>query len=137
LKPYATYPILCGPVWGFAAETGLHAMRLICSGLFDQYPDLKIILGHLGEALPLWLHRMDQHWYPAADTVKKKPSDYIKENFLVTTSGMPWQPAFFFTYTELGADNILFAADYPYDDSKQAVEFMDALPINDSDKEKI
>ncbi len=128
----------------FAHETGLHAMRLICGGVFDKYPDLKIILGHLGEALPFWMGRLDTRWVreaaasdPIASKIKKLPSQYIKDNFFVTISGMFWQPAFLCAYLALGADRILFAVDYPYESNKEAVQFMDTALICDSDKEKI
>lgn len=144
LKPYLTYPALAGSMWGFGADAGLHAMRLVCSGVFDEYPGLKIILGHLGEALPYWLWRIDNRWLkdedassPLANKLKKKPSQYIKENFLVTTSGMHWQPALLCAYLALGADRILFAADYPFESSKEATQFMDAAPLCDTDREKI
>jgi 2,3-dihydroxybenzoate decarboxylase len=144
IKPYLTYPELATPAWGFAAETGLHAMRLICSGLFDKYPGLKIILGHLGEALPWWLWRLDSRWIVVGREesafgmlAKKKPSQYIKDNFYVTTSGMFWHPALQCCYSALGADRILFAVDHPYESDKEAVEFMDKASICDIDKEKI
>jgi 5-carboxyvanillate decarboxylase len=144
LKPYLAYPALSGSMWGYAAETGLHAMRLICSGLFDQYPNLKVMLGHLGEALPFWLWRMDERWKmgegasdPLIKKLMKRPSQYVKDNFLLTTSGMFWEPAFLCVYLALGADNILFAVDYPFEPSKEATEFMDALSICDRDKEKV
>jgi predicted TIM-barrel fold metal-dependent hydrolase len=88
IKPYQTYPALTGSMWGYAAETGLHAMRLICSGVFDKYPGVKIILGHLGEALPFWLWRMDERWKlgegasdPLVKKLKKRPSDYVRRTF--------------------------------------------------------
>jgi len=144
IKPYLTYPSLVGSMWGYAAEVGLHAMRLICSGVFDKYPGLKIILGHLGEALPFWLWRLDQRWQTGEvpqDQVPrkllKKPSEYVKNNFLVTTSGMFWLPAFICAYLALGADNILFAVDYPFESNKEAIQFMETVPICDHDKEKI
>jgi 5-carboxyvanillate decarboxylase len=144
IKPYLTYPELASPAWGFAAETGLHAMRLICSGVFDKYPNLKIILGHLGEALPWWLWRLDSRWVvvgreesATAPRAMKKPSQYIKDNFYVTTSGMFWHPALQCCYSALGADRILFAVDHPYESSKDAVQFMDTASICDGDKEKI
>jgi len=144
IKPYLTYPELASPAWGFAAETGLHAMRLICSGVFDKYPGLKIILGHLGEALPWWLWRLDSRWIvvgreesAAPPLAKKKPSQYIKENFYVTTSGMFWHPALQCCYSALGADRILFAVDHPYESNKDAVQFLDTASICDGDKEKI
>ena len=129
---------------GFAHDTGLHAMRLVCGGVFDKHPDLKIILGHLGEALPFWLGRMDTRWIreaaasdPISSKIKKTPSEYIKDNYLVTTSGILWQPALICTYLSLGADRILFAVDYPLQASGETVEFVDATPISDVDKEKI
>jgi 5-carboxyvanillate decarboxylase len=144
LKCYIDYPALSGSMLGFAAETGLHAMRLICSGIFDKYPGLKIILGHLGEALPHWMWRMDSRFRregsasdPAAGKLKKRPSQYLKDNFMVTTSGMFWYPPFLSTYLALGADQIMFAVDHPLESSHEAVTFMDAVPISDTDKEKI
>jgi 5-carboxyvanillate decarboxylase len=144
IKPYLAYPGLPGALWGFAAETGLHAMRLICSGVFDKYPGLKIILGHLGEAIPFWLWRLDSRLLeeremdPAAyKNLKKTPSQYFKDNFYVTTSGMFWQPVLQFVCSVLGADRILFAADYPYESSREAVQFIESMPISDVDKKKI
>ena len=137
LAPYKTYGYtLAGSTLGFAAETSLHAMRLIMSGLFDTCPGLKIILGHLGEALPFWLDRMDRH-YGGKVAIDKKPSQYLKDNFFMTLSGMPFGPAFMCVYLALGGDHILFASDYPYDDPREAVRFVETLPISDSDKHKI
>ncbi|OGO22534.1 MAG: hypothetical protein A2144_02245 [Chloroflexi bacterium RBG_16_50_9] len=139
IKPYLAYPELALAMLGFAAEAGLHAMRLICSDVFDEYPDLKIILGHLGEALPYWLWRIDNHWQRStlAKKHRKLPSQYFKDNFYITTSGMFWQPTLQFTSSVLGADRILFAVDYPYESSREGVKFMEAAPIPDGDKEKI
>ena len=140
LKPYSGYSGLSTSAWGFAAEAGLHAVRLILSGVFDEYPGLTIILGHLGEALPFWMWRMDNRLNRLSSLKKKhkrKPSDYIKDNFLVTTSGMFWEPPFLCTYLGLGADNILFAVDYPHESNEVAVQFMDSVSICDGDKEKI
>ena len=137
LAPYATYGYtLAGSTLGFAAETSLHAMRLIMSGVFDAHPGLKIILGHLGEALPFWLDRMDRH-YGGKVAIAKKPSQYLKDNFLMTLSGMPFGPAFMCVYLALGGDHILFASDYPYDDLKETVRFVETLPVCDSDKNNI
>lgn len=144
IKAFIDYPTLVGSMFGFACETGLHAMRLICSGVFDKYPGLIIILGHLGEALPHWMWRLDSRYRregfasdPVASKLKKRPSQYIKDNFMVTTSGMFWEPPFLSTYLALGAERIMFAVDHPLESSKEAVAFMDALSICDIDKEKI
>ena len=138
LKPYLAYTGLPRAMWGFAAEVGLHAIRLILSGVFDQYPRLKIILGHLGEALPYWLWRIDNKCPSSLiQKLRKKPSEYFKENFFVTTSGMFWQPPFLCAYMAVGADHICFAIDYPREPSEVAVQFMDSVPICDSDREKV
>jgi 5-carboxyvanillate decarboxylase len=129
-------------IWGYQAETGLHALRLITSGVFDAIPNLKIVLGHMGEALPYWLYRLDyMHGMVAIridrPKLKKRPSDYIKENFAITTSGMNWHPVLKFCIEAVGADNIMWAIDYPYQTSPDAVEFMNTAPISDVDKHKI
>jgi 5-carboxyvanillate decarboxylase len=146
IKPYLAYPGLAAALSGFAAEASLHAMRLICSGVFDIYPKLKIILGHLGEALPFWLWRLDSRLQeersdPASAEVyknlKKNPSQYFKDNFFVTTSGMFWEPVLKFTSAVLGTDKVLFAADYPYESITEAAEFIDSISMGDNDKEQI
>ena len=139
LKPYLAYPPLPSAMLGFAAEVSLHAMRLICSGVFDAHPGLKIILGHLGEALPFWITRIDMlpMVQMLGDRIKKKPSQYLKDNFMVATSGMFCQPALLCTLLSLGADSILFAVDHPFESNAEAVQFMEVAPISDRDKEKI
>ncbi len=146
IKPYLAYPGLASAMSGFAAEASLHALRLILSGVFDAYPGLKIILGHLGEALPFWLWRLDSRLMeeksdPASAEVyknlKKVPSHYFKDNFFVTTSGMFWEPVLKFTCSVLGTDKVLFAADYPYESSREAVDFIDSIEMMDSEKEQI
>ncbi len=139
VRPYLTYPCLATGMWGFAAEVGLHAMRLICSGLFDQYPGLKIILGHLGEALPFWLWRLDNRWQnnQFGMQLNKRPADYIRDNFVVTTSGMFHQASLLCTLSSLSADRILFAVDYPFESSIEAVKFINSALIGADEKQKI
>lgn len=139
VKPFLDYPMLTTAMIGFAAEVSLHALRLISSGLFDRFPRLNIILGHLGEALPYWLWRLDNIYLrnPIPAKLKKAPSEYFKDNFFVTTSGMSWQPPLLCSYLALGADKILFAVDYPMEKNEVAVKFMEEVTICDRDKEKI
>ena len=144
IKPYEDYGFaLAGPTWGFGAEAALHAMRLIYSGVFDEYPNLKIILGHLGEGLVFWMYRIDfsfkRPWMEEEirPRIKRMPSEYIRQNFYVNTSGMHSIPAFLSVYLELGADHMMFAADYPYENSEEATRFIDEIPASDIDKEKI
>jgi 5-carboxyvanillate decarboxylase len=139
LEPFMEYPMLATAMAGFSAEVSLHALRLIASGVFDEYPKLTIILGHLGEALPYWLWRLDNLYLrnPLIEKLKKSPGDYFRENFYVTTSGMFWQPPLMCAYLALGADRILFAVDYPMESNRMGVQFMEKVPICDRDKEKI
>jgi len=155
IKPYSTYPALAGKIWGYAAEAGLHAMRLICSGLFDRYPNLRIILGHGGEGLPALMWRMgmssdgnqplrENGGVSAAPSgmsdqlnLKKQPGDYFKDNFYVTTSGMFWVPVLQFLHSAMGPDRVLFAVDYPAESSSLAVKAIESLSISNKDKEKI
>ena len=143
IKPYEDYGFaLAGPAWGFGAEVALHALRLMYSGVFDRYPRLKIVLGHLGEGLIFWLYRIDfsfkRPWMEELrPSIKRRPSEYIRHNFFVNTSGMYSVAAFMSVFLELGADRIMFAADYPYENSEEAAGFIEHVPISDSDKEKI
>jgi len=142
MKPYLGYPRLDGAMWGFGAEAGLHAMRLICSGVFDQYPKVRIILGHLGETIPFQLSRIDNRWTAgirggSVTNLRKLPGQYFRDNFVVSTSGMFSHPALALSLSVLGADNILFAVDYPMEDPEEAVSFMNTAPITDEAKEKI
>ena len=126
---------------GFAADVSLHTMRLIYSGLFDKYPKLQVILGHLGEGLPYWLPRLDfaflKPWVGSRPNIQRKPSEYLKNNFIVTTSGIFFQPALMCAFLALGADRISFAVDYPYESTQEAPHFLKEAPIADADKEKI
>ena len=144
IQPYEDYGFaLAGPPWGFGAEASLHALRLIYSGVFDRYPRLKMVLGHLGEGLVFWLYRIDfsfkRPWMEEEirPRIKRMPSEYIRDNFYVNTSGMHSIPAFLCVYLELGADHMMFAADYPYENSQEATSFIDRIPVSDIDKEKI
>jgi 2,3-dihydroxybenzoate decarboxylase len=124
-------------IYGFAAETGLHALRLIVGGVFDRFPKLKVVLGHLGEGLPFWLYRIDfmhggivrSNRSPGARPLKRKPSDYLRENFYYTTSGMPWEPSISLVQRLMGHDRVMYAMDYPYQYVQEEVDAMDRLPI--------
>jgi len=133
------YEELARAGWGFAVDTSCHFLRIVFAGVFDAYPDLKIILGHLGEGLPFAMHRLDDHTGRAAARrgLKKTPLQYFKDNLLVTTSGNWYEPAFLCTLLALGADNILFAVDWPYEANTTAMRFLQKLSISDLDKEKI
>lgn len=133
---------LAGAPFGFGLETALCMMRLIYSGVFDRYPGLKIILGHLGEALPFLFKRIDWAYVRPFDPearpkLAKKPSEYLKHNVFVTTSGNYYTPAFMCTYEAMGIDRILLGTDYPYEDTQECMQFLEQLPISEAEKEMV
>ena len=139
-KPYfAPYEELQGSAWGFEIDTSCHFLRILFAGAFDAHPKLKIILGHLGEGLPFGMHRLNDHSVVAAKRrgLKKAPIDYLRDNLIVTTSGNWYEPAFVCTLMALGADNILFAIDWPYEANTAGMEFLHKLSISDADRAKI
>jgi len=129
------YPILMGAVWGFTVETATHALRLILSGVFQEYPQLKIVLGHLGEALPFLLWRLE--WTYNNLTGKVGLAECFRQHFYVTTSGNFSQSALLCTVMELGADRILFAVDWPFNSNVEGVEFVRTASIKPQDKSRI
>jgi 2,3-dihydroxybenzoate decarboxylase len=129
------YPILMGAVWGFTVETATHALRLILSGVFEEYPRLKIILGHLGEALPFLLWRLE--WTYHNLTKKVGLAECFRRHFYVTTSGNFSLPALLCTMMELGTDRILFAVDWPFNSNKEGVAFVQNAAIGPEEKAKI
>jgi predicted TIM-barrel fold metal-dependent hydrolase len=140
IKAYFTgYEDLCRAGWGFAIDTSCHFLRIVFAGVFDAYPRLKIILGHLGEGLPFAMHRLNDHTYRAAARrgLEKTPLQYLRDNLIVTTSGNWYEPAFLCTLLALGADNILFAVDWPYEPNTAGMGFLNSISISDGDREKI
>jgi len=128
--------------WGFAVETATHALRLIMSGLFDEFPRLKIILGHMGEGLPFWLQRIDNRYLlqvqiGAVKRLARLPSEYFLENFFITTSGVMSSPALRLCLDVVGAERIMFAADYPYESVEDSVRFMDGVDISSAERQAI
>jgi 2,3-dihydroxybenzoate decarboxylase len=141
VTPYLDYGLYFAG-WGFAAETGLHAMRLIMSGTFDRFPKLRIVLGHMGEGLPFWLQRIDNRYLlevkiGAVDKLPKLPSQYFLDNFVITTAGVTSMPALRLSLDVLGVERILFAADFPYEDDAEAVRFMDGAAVTEAERKQI
>ncbi len=133
------YPELWGAMWGWGTETGTHALRIVCGGVFDRHPKATLILGHMGETLPSVLWRLDSRYALMLHSNKlaKMPSQYIRENILITTSGVSSYPPLLASILALGSDRILFSIDYPYESTKEAVEFIETAPLSQADREKI
>jgi 2,3-dihydroxybenzoate decarboxylase len=133
---------LDGAIYGFAVECGLHLLTIITSGVFDRFPKLQVVFGHLGEGMPFWMPRLDymhraqvnSKRYEALKPLKRKVSDYLRENVYITTSGMNWEPGVMFCRSVMGKDRVLYAMDYPYQFEPEEVVAMDALPISEPEK---
>ncbi len=137
---YETYvedfPWILSAGWGFTVETATQGARLVLSGVFDAYPDLKIIIGHLGEGLPFLLRRMDE----AFSRPGNKPvafRDTFCSHFYITTSGNFSDPALQCTLSEMGADRVLFAIDYPFVMNEPGVEWIEQVMLSEEDRAKI
>jgi predicted TIM-barrel fold metal-dependent hydrolase len=136
---FAGYEELALAPWGFGIETGVHFLRLALAGVFDAFPKLTIILGHLGEGLPFMLHRINDQTQlvTARRGLKQTLARYLTENLVVTCSGNFSSPAFLCTVMALGVDNLLFSVDWPYESNLAAVEFLKNQPLAPHDLEKV
>ena len=135
---YAGREQLLGPAWAFAVETATHALRLIVSGLFDRFPSLTVILGHLGEMLPFAVDRLQQRLAHVPEfRLQRSAPAYLRENFYLTTSGNFHTQSLLGALLEVGADRLMFAVDYPFESHEDAAPWFDAVPISDADRQKI
>jgi 2,3-dihydroxybenzoate decarboxylase len=133
--PVAPAPVLNGvpalrrATWEWGFETGSHALRLVFSGVFDRYPKAKVALGHMGETLPYLLWRFDSRAKLYNVKLAKAPSDYIKNNIVVSVSGVYAREPLMCAVEALGRDKVMFAADYPFENAEEAGRFMDDVSI--------
>lgn len=138
---YEGHPWLMGPTWAFAQETAVHALRLIGSGLYDRHPDLKMIIGHMGEGIPAMLWRIDNRnaWVkaPKLHACERPVADYMRRNFWITTSGNFRSQSLIDAMLELGAERILFSTDWPFENVDHAAKWFDNAPISEADRQRI
>lgn len=137
-------PVAGGPAWAYGVEVGTHILKLISAGVFDRFPKLRIVVGHMGEALPFWLPRIDNRYvamrgsmFGAAKPMQRMPSDYIRENIWVTTSGMNYWPQLRMTLEVMGRDRVMYATDYPFEKQAEAVGFVEAMPLSPVEKKAL
>jgi predicted TIM-barrel fold metal-dependent hydrolase len=138
-RPFTDYRIE-GAIWGYGVETGTHVVRLMMSGVLDRFPRLRIVIGHMGEALPFWLWRLDFMGAPGARAARRnelKPSEYFRRNIAITTSGVEDPLALRFCIAKLGVENVMWAIDYPYQPTAPAVAFIEKAPLSDDERERI
>jgi 2,3-dihydroxybenzoate decarboxylase len=133
------HPELAGATWGWGVETGTHALRLLFGGVFDRFPRLKVIIGHMGEGLPFLRWRFDSRFavYPHGLRLERAPSAYFGSNLLITTSGVCSPHALVGAIGEMGAEAVLFSVDYPYESTEVAARFIEEAPLDQATRELV
>ncbi len=128
---------LATSAWGWHVETGLHSLRLVAAGVFDRFPNLQIIIGHMGENLPFSLARADERLAPFTGHLQRQVKDYFLTNFHITTSGYFTLPPLLCALMVFGVDRILFSVDYPFASNTPAKDLLATAPLSTADLEKI
>jgi 2,3-dihydroxybenzoate decarboxylase len=138
-KSYEGHRWLYSPIWDFGSETATQALRLIGSGLFDEFPNLQVVLGHLGERIPFDMWRIDNLMskLPVKLPAKKRVSEYLRNNFHLTTSGQFHDTPFHCALAEMGPSRIMFSVDYPYEEMAPAAAWFDKTELSDADRSRI
>ena len=122
--------------WGWHIETAVHAIRMILGGVFDRFPRLQLIVGHMGETLPFMLNRFDIMSREVTG-LQRPISEYLRENVHYTFSNFNFTPTFLDLLLQVGIARIMFSADYPYGNMAEARGFLDRLPVSPADRERI
>ena len=137
---FADHSELWGPVYSWAAETGAHALRLVFAGVFERFPNARLILGHMGETLPFYLWRYDSRWLVCnrgTRTLPHPPSFYIRRNIAITTSGVCDEVPLRAALESMGDDNVMFSVDYPFEKTDLAAQFIERAAISESQRQKV
>ena len=128
--------MLAGPGFGWHIETAVHVLRMVLGGVFDRFPKLQIVIGHMGEGLPFFMQRVDV--MPVELTQLKRPvSAYLRDNLHYTFAGFNFPPTFLDLLLEVGVSRIMFSADYPYGSMAKARAFLEQIPVSAADRARI
>lgn len=123
--------------WAYGVEVGTHLMQMIGAGVFDRFPRLKIVVGHMGEAIPFWLPRIDNRYLTGPRPLKRKPCEYMLNNVWVTTSGMNYEDQLKMTLKVMGPERVLYAVDYPFEDQGAAVKLLESMSLTEAQKKQL
>ena len=129
--------LLASSAWGWHTETAVHLLRMVAGGVFDRFPKLQVVIGHLGKGIPFMLPRLSRNLPPDVTNLQRPIGDYFRENVHYTFGGFNFASTFLNLLLEVGVGRIMFSADYPYASMKEAREFLQNLPVNSDDKERI
>jgi len=123
--------------WGWHIETAVHVIRLVLGGVFDRFPKLQIVIGHLGEGVPFMLPRLDRNFPPALTKLKRSLGDYLRQNVHYTFGGFNFPATFLDLLLEVGVERIMFSVDHPYGSMAAARAFLEQIPVSAADRERI
>jgi uncharacterized protein len=129
--------VLATSGWGWHIETGLHALRFILAGVFDRFPRLQVVIGHMGEAIPFMLWRTESTLSQAVTGLQRSVSEYVRENLWITTSGFFTFPPLLNLLLTVGVDRVIFSVDYPFASNQAGRAFLDSLELSQPDLDKI
>ncbi len=123
--------------WGWHSETAIHVLRMVIAGVLDRHPRLKLIIGHMGEMLPVMLGRIDDAFALDIDHLQRPVSRAILDQVWITTSGIFWEPPLLAALLSFGIDRIMFSIDYPYAPHAKGRAFLDRISLAPADMEKL
>ena len=129
--------ILATTGWGWHIDTGLHVIRMVLGGVFDRYPKLQVVVGHLGEGLPFMLQRINRNLPKETTKLARPMAAYLRENVHYTFAGFNFPATFLDLMLEVGVERIMFSVDYPYGSMAEGRSFLDQIPVTDADRERI
>ncbi len=135
-SPQVSY-VLSTSGWGWHIETAVHVIRLILGGVFDRFPKLQIVTGHLGEGLPFMLQRLDRNLAPGMTGLKRTLGDYLRQNVHYTFGGFNFPATFLDLLLEVGVERIMFSVDHPYGSMAAARAFLEQIPVSAADRARI
>jgi len=131
-------PELRGPTWSWTAETATHALRMVFGGVFDRFPRVRVILGHMGETVPYFLWRLDQRAAAFADhAAAMKPSQLVRRNIAITTAGAFSDDPLRCALDALGEDSVMYSIDYPFESMAEGAQWLDAATLDTKVRAKI
>ena len=123
--------------WGWHSEVAIHILRMVLQGTFDKHPKLKMVIGHMGEMLPVMLARLDDVGAADIGHLKRLPSKTITDQVWITTSGIFTQPPFIAALQTFGIDRIMFSVDYPFAPDSRGRDFLNEVALAPTDMAKL
>lgn len=123
--------------WGWHIETAVHVIRMVLGGVFDRYPKLQIVIGHLGEGIPFMLPRLNRNFPTELTKLQRPAGAYLRENVHYTFGGFNFPATFQNLVAEIGVERIMFSADYPWGSMAEARAFLDKIPVSEADRARI